>query len=495
MNAIGIFPSNRVQDVLRRLSDNSAQSEAIKTCFGILAIMSREESNKSVIAKEGMDYILSAMTTHVDKADVQESGCDLLWSLAFNNISAKEIVAKHGGPSVIVRALKRHTRSPEFLKSACGALSNMCQSKLNQDGISAQGGLQPLVGSIHAHQMNTKLLPFIFDALASLIVNNEENSRAVSSLGLIPLIVASLGRHKNMTEVVKSGCHALAILSDVKGQASKIAFAGGVPIILLLLDMHPSYADLHRVAAVVLLRMLQESTHVGREITCNEGVRILLKSLEKGGSQQDTVAAVTHILFTVTNPSSPASSMIESQLWTQNTSDSNNKMIYSPSTGTKGGSSLPHVSSSENLSTPSSSHSNNNGVTSTLNGLVAIIAQYTDRRDVIRAACRLLNNVTSFNGVVAALDKANVLDKLLECAAVHHETRDVIDSTANMIKNIHKRHIPLINTSKPSLLHGLLTVLKAKLLDDDLVVACMDILQKLNELKYEGSNKNKVIPT
>jgi len=116
-------------------------------------------------------------------------------------------------------------------------------------------------------------------------------------------------------EVVKSGCHTLAILSDVKGQASKIAFAGGVPIILSLLDTHPLYSDLHRVAAVVLLRMLQESAHVGREITCHEGVRILLNSLEKGGAQQDTVAAVTHILYTVTNPSNPSASSIEPQLW------------------------------------------------------------------------------------------------------------------------------------------------------------------------------------
>jgi len=169
-------------------------------------------------------------------------------------------------------------------------------------------------------------------------------------------------------------------------------------------------------------------------------------------------------------------------------------MITSPSNGIKGGSSLPHVSSSENLATQNNGYSGSNGVTSTLSGLLNVISQYTERRDVIRAACRLLNNVSSFNGVVAALDKANILDKLLDCAAVHHETRDVIDSTASMIKNIHKRQVPLINSSKPSSLHGLLTVLKAKLLDDDLVVACMDILQKLNETRCEGtSKKNKVI--
>eukprot|EP01035_Chromulina_nebulosa_P025227 gene25227-32919_t len=224
--ASSVLPLSRVPDILKRMDLNSSQAEAMKTCFGILAIMSREDSNKLLIARDGMEIILNAMTIHVDRTDVQESGCDLLWSLAFSNAAVKDVIAKHGGATVLVRALKRHNRSSDFLKSACGALSNMCQSKLNQEGVSNQGGLQPLVGAIHIHQTNAKLLPFIFDAIASIIVNNEDNARTVSSLGIIPIILASLSRHKTSTDVVKSGCHTLAILSDVKGQASKIAFAG-----------------------------------------------------------------------------------------------------------------------------------------------------------------------------------------------------------------------------------------------------------------------------
>lgn len=275
----------------------------MKTCLGILAIMSREEANKLLISREAMETIMNVMTIHVDKSEIQEAGCDLLWSLAFGNATVKEIIAKYGGASVMVRALKRHGKSADFLKSACGALSNICQCKLNQEGVASLGGLQPLVGSIHAHQNNGKLLPFIFDALASLVVGNEDNARTVSSLGFIPLVISSIARHKVALDIVKSGCHALAILTDVKGQASKIAFAGGVATILPILDLHPafsgidlsflyltfpydyvhyltsSFTDLHRVSTVVLLRMLQESCHVAREIVSNEGIRILLKSL------------------------------------------------------------------------------------------------------------------------------------------------------------------------------------------------------------------------
>ena len=118
----------------------------------------------------------------------------------------------------------------------------------------------------------------------------------VSSQDGITKILAATVAHKDVAEVVKSGCHALAILSDVKGQASKIAFAGGVASILPLLDLHPAYPDFHRVAAVVLLRMLQESSHVVREIASNDGIRILLKSLDKGGAHCDEPAGGHHHL-------------------------------------------------------------------------------------------------------------------------------------------------------------------------------------------------------
>lgn len=511
------FPLNRVADVLRRMDDNSSQSEAMKTCFGILAIMSREDVNKLLIARDGMETILNVMTQHVDKADVQEAGCDLLWSLAFNNAAVKDTIAKNGGASVLVRALKRHCKSSDFLKSACGALSNMCQSKLNQEGVASQGGLQPLVGSIHIHQNNAKLLPFVFDALASLIVSNEENARIVSSLGIVPLIVSSLGRHKVATEVVKSGCHALAILSDVKGQASKIAFAGGVPIILSLLDTHPSYSDLHRVAAVVLLRMLQESAHVGREITCNEGVRVLLKSLEKGGAQNDTVAAVTHILFTVTNPSSASSTNIESQLWHTGKPDDADTDSAAASTGdpkaaaNRGPTRLiakldvgRHSSSADGAHSPMSAlqaqaqqraagssdfSAQPAGVqsSSALGGLIQILGQYSDRRDVVRAACRLLNNLGGFPGVVTALVRLNALDMVIECVGTHGETRDVMDSGTALLKAVHRRGMPAVVSGSAAYIHGLMHIFKHKQHDEDACLACIDLFTKLMSSRLVGS--------
>ena len=67
-----IQTSARVSDIVRRMDEYGSQAEPMKTCLGILAIMSREEPNKLVIARDGMETILNIMTLHVDKCDVQE---------------------------------------------------------------------------------------------------------------------------------------------------------------------------------------------------------------------------------------------------------------------------------------------------------------------------------------------------------------------------------------------------------------------------------------
>lgn len=500
---------NRVHDIIRRMSENINQSEATKTCYGILAIMSREESSKIIIVKNGLEIILNGMHIHLDKGDVQEAGCDLIWSLAFNNTLVKEMIGNINGTSILVRGLKRHYKSPEYLKSACGALSNLCQFKLNQQNFASQGGLHPLLHSIPFHQTNLKLLPFIFDALASLIVGNEENARIVTSQEGIVKILTILAQHKESTsspEIVKSGCHTLAILSDIKGHASKIALAGGVMIILPLLDIHSAYSDLHRVAAVVLLRMLQESSQVIRDIISNEGVRILLKSLDKGGAQQDTVAALTHILATVTNPLTTASlTSIESQLWI---SSPNNGP---PSAGRGTLTNLPAETlgekrSSSRFNRPDPRHPNavqgsdslclgnprklsnsnaqtNHGETTTaLGGLVRLMGQYSDRKDVSRASCRLLSHlIGTYPGVGMALDKLFILDRIMECVDHHSQTKDILESSCSILKSLHKRS-PLLsfNGQKLSSIRGLLFLLRVKCgTDEEIVTAATELLTKL----------------
>ncbi|CAN0221405.1 unnamed protein product, partial [Phaeothamnion confervicola] len=170
----------------------------------------------------------------------------------------KEVVGRLGAVGLVLRALTAHgATSPALVKSACGALSNLCQDKQNQAAVTAHGGVRPVLAALQRHRRDAALLPFIFDALAGIAVGSEVNALAVGAAGGAALALEAVGLHCRRREVVKSGCHALAILSDVRGQGARLAEEGGVAVMLLVLRLHTRFVALHRISAIVLLRMLQ----------------------------------------------------------------------------------------------------------------------------------------------------------------------------------------------------------------------------------------------
>ena len=51
-------------------------------------------------------------------------------------------MGRQGGITLILKGMSSHLSSPELVKSACGALSNMCQNAYNQNLIAAHGGVR-----------------------------------------------------------------------------------------------------------------------------------------------------------------------------------------------------------------------------------------------------------------------------------------------------------------------------------------------------------------
>ena len=292
---------HRVNEVLQRMQDNISNTEALKTCCGILAILSRDEANKLQIARDGIRTIVNIMELHMNRLDLLEAACDLLWSLAFNNSLVKDVVGRHGAIPVILKGMRVHSSNPSFLKSACGAVSNLCQICYNQNLIASSGGTKCLLDALEFHTKNSNVLPFVLDALASLIVGNESIAQEVSDARVVLSILALMKQHHDKADLVKSACHTMAILSDTKGQGAIIAENEGVIILLSSLLAHPSNTDLHRVAAVVLLRMIQEGP-AAASIAANGGVELMLGVIRDQINDAETVAAVAYILYSITHP-------------------------------------------------------------------------------------------------------------------------------------------------------------------------------------------------
>jgi len=467
------------------MQENLAHVDSLKTCCGVLAILSRDEANKLLIARDGIRLLTSVMNTHISNSGLQEAACDLIWSLAFNNNLVKEVIGRQGGIPVIIKGMRIHASSADLLKSSCGALSNMCQNTHNQSLIAAHGGISCILEALRRHKSNAILLPFIFDALASLIVGNERNAREVSETGAISLILESINEHGGKGELVKSGCHALAILSDSQGQGTKISAADGVKVLLPTLRAHPNHLDLHRVAAVVLLRMLQESP-VAREIAERGGVPLMLCVLKEQQHEVETIAAACHILYSITHPDAVGNAKhpvdIESQLIMPPVYDSEGNVIVQDKEKDKSKGAGRSRSTINNLS-----------------AIITVIQKHGARKDIVRACVRSMVNLSRFRALLAWIDASESVGQVLAAASIHTQARDITDSCATLLKSLGRRvrgrpgaRLSLVRgkAAVAKAIAGVLSCLKARPNDMELVAAVFatlrNTLQALDNLKGKG---------
>ena len=123
-----------------------------------------------------------------------------------------------------------------------------------------------------------------------------------------------------------------------------------------------------------------------------------------------------------------------------------------------------------------------------------LLTDYIDRRDVVRAACRLLHNVCEYAGIIVALDKFQLLDKMLHCVGKYPDTKDILDSCTSIIKAYYKRMNPKLSLETKFQIDGLLTIFRGKLNDETLVMACSDTITKFINSRSSSTHAIPLLP-
>ena len=91
--------------------------------------------------------------------------------------------------------------------------------------------------------------------------------------------------------------------------------------------------------------------------------------------------------------------------------------------------------------------------------------------------------------MVSALDKLGVLDKIFECASIHRDTKDVLDSATSLMKTIYKRGVPILQNPTAMCVHGLVHVFRTKgLVDEECSTACIETMARLCETTFKTTS-------
>lgn len=182
----------RVQTLLVRMMSNPGDAKNMKMCCGALAILSRTESHKVEIARDGLIIVIHAMQQHKSNSGFLETSFDLLWSLAFQNNGIKDMIGKYQGIQAVLQGMVLHPLKLEVLKSGLGTLSNLCQLAENQNTIGRNQGIELFVQILKANKVKTTFVPMVLDTLASATLGHRENGVKVRLAGGIVVLLELL---------------------------------------------------------------------------------------------------------------------------------------------------------------------------------------------------------------------------------------------------------------------------------------------------------------
>ncbi len=491
--------TGRVMEILQQIKNDSLEiirCDQVKVGLSLLGVLSRDISNRMVIVNHGIDIVITVMNIYINKVEIIGTGCNLLWILAFDCPTGVENIIKNDGILLIIKCLQLHHKAENVTKTACAVISNAFFISNCQHDFYIHGGVQPLIAALHSQysQTNHKVLPFIFDAIGTIALNNIEISKAFSVLGLVPFILTVL-KSITINAVVKSGTQLLSILSTIDGLTANILVNDGLRIILSVLDATPISIDIHRVASIVLLRLLEESSITCREFSELQGTRIILNIISTETYHVDTLVALMHILLKSSrlNTIGISWSQLEGQLW--GPIDNQKSIENNPI--------LPiHVAKSKGTNTSS----RNRGY---LQGLLNAFSIHCNRKDISRPACRYFASIIS-NGVdvAEALFELGILDKIFRCVHIHSEVKDIIDSAAVILLQLQRKYLQSQKRSFNSyfilkhdnchdVIYGIILIYQSKCNDDELAIACIKLLLEsirlvtvLNPLRHSNTDNH-----
>eukprot|EP01062_Namystynia_karyoxenos_P039538 TRINITY_DN2871_c0_g1_i1.p1 TRINITY_DN2871_c0_g1~~TRINITY_DN2871_c0_g1_i1.p1 ORF type:complete len:1552 (+),score=670.31 TRINITY_DN2871_c0_g1_i1:90-4745(+) len=180
---------------------------------------------------------------------------------------------------------KGHKGLESYKAHAAYALSIVLEEN-GRDDMREQGGLEALAEVLQRPDEHSK--QFACRALESAVRGCAENKRRVGASGLLPQLVALVGRHPNQ-QVQEAACSALAEVADGQSEIKARLREDGLlaKMVALVRDTPPEVADLIKIGVSVIGRLAQQDLECQREIARLDGVAVLTKILFSPVGEKD----------------------------------------------------------------------------------------------------------------------------------------------------------------------------------------------------------------
>jgi len=268
-----------VRKVLARATKKSQNHKVQDKAIENLRVRVEEEKNEdekrtwihTIKYCGGLDVVLSAMKTHKTKSAVQYEGCKMIALLAW--AEDNETIERKGGANVLLAVLESGP-TPKVSAAALEALVNLSTTPSIRNMIIDKNGLNAVIAVVEKSPANVNVQIEGCELILNLAsCGDKSNATKIAAAGAIPLVIDAMRNHENDETIIKTCCEALQNLSVTGTARNEITKAGGIPIILDLLEreVEEMQGDI-----LDLLRNLTLGNAVQSEVISNGGVEKVL---------------------------------------------------------------------------------------------------------------------------------------------------------------------------------------------------------------------------
>jgi hypothetical protein len=179
-------------------------------CFRTIRNLCRDrhEYRASLIETSAPEDILLSMQTHIDNAEIQELGCEALWSLSMNHHN-RFIVIRAGAIARNVKTVKEYRENQEVIQSAFACLRILSPEPKVRECMGVLDGIRHVCEAMSTHLAVVCIQRDGCVILSNTAVDLDEQQVAIASTSELEVIIKALVVHKSNSSVVSVALLAL----------------------------------------------------------------------------------------------------------------------------------------------------------------------------------------------------------------------------------------------------------------------------------------------
>ena len=188
--------------------ENPSVSSAVMDVLATLC--GQDEYFKRTLLGElsALEAIIRAMNENLGSAEVQRSGCSLIWIMSGYE-QGRQILGEHGGIAAVVNGMLANPDHSGVQKEGLTALKNLATASCNKPLIASVQGEDAVLYALWIHIRDPQVISGAFSALNNIAVDSDTRQVADLKVELWQVILVAMKRFPNEEQVQKNACFLL----------------------------------------------------------------------------------------------------------------------------------------------------------------------------------------------------------------------------------------------------------------------------------------------